>query len=121
MAHPTLSKLLNLSLKGDTLGFIRQFNSISDLSCPQYSKYKISLYDINQRKFIIENDKATKECYLVHYNGLVFGANFAKMIIIREREVQQSQQDEEDSDKSEDSAVQPIDNEDAVSDSQQSQ
>jgi len=24
---------------------------------------------------------------MVHYNGFVFGANFAKMIIIREREV----------------------------------
>jgi hypothetical protein len=51
----------------------------------------VSLYDINQRKFIISNERATKECYLVHYNGVVFGANFAKMIIIREREVQQSQ------------------------------
>ena len=66
---------------------MRTFNSISDQECPQYSKYKISLYDINQRRFIIGNERAAKECYLVHYNGLVFGANFAKMIIIREREV----------------------------------
>jgi len=44
------------------------------------------LYDINQRKFVIENENPCKECYLVHYNGFVFGANFAKMIIIRERE-----------------------------------
>jgi hypothetical protein len=94
------------------------------LSCPLYSQYKISLYDINQRKFIIENDKAPKECYLVHYNGLVFGANFAKMIIIREREVQLSQLDEEeDSSKSsseESSQEEPAVNEDefgAVSDS----
>lgn len=90
MSHPTLSKLLTLSLRGQTLEFVRAFNTISDQECPQYSKYKVSLYDINQRKFIISNERATKECYLVHYNGVVFGANFAKMIIIREREVQQS-------------------------------
>ena len=90
MSHPTLSKLLILSLRGQTLDFVRAFNNISDQECPQYSKYKVSLYDINQRRFIISNERATKECYLVHYNGVVFGANFAKMIIIREREVQQS-------------------------------
>jgi hypothetical protein len=61
------------------------------------------LYDINQRKFIetapegslpvlsensCEVDRNKKrEVYLVHYNGFVFGANYAKMIIIREREV----------------------------------
>ena len=28
----------------------------------------------------------SKEIYLVHYNGFVFGANFSKIIIIRERE-----------------------------------
>lgn len=116
-----------LSLKGDTLGFVRFFNSISDLSCPLYSKYKISLYDINQRKFIIENDKAPKECYLVHYNGLVFGANFAKMIIIREREVQLSQLEEDDSShssSSKSSQEEPAINDDefdAASDSNQSQ
>ena len=95
MSHPALEQLLLLSLNGDTMGFVRAFNTISDMACPYYSQFKISLYDINQRKFIVEADKAQKECYLVHYNGLIFGANFAKMIIIREREVQPPSQDSE--------------------------
>ena len=28
----------------------------------------------------------SRECYIVHDNGFVFGTNFSKMIIIRERE-----------------------------------
>jgi hypothetical protein len=30
---------------------------------------------------------------MVHYNGTVFGANYARMIIIREREVEPQSQD----------------------------
>ena len=34
----------------------------------------------------------SKEIYLVHYNGFVFGANFSKIIIIREREAKKDQE-----------------------------
>jgi hypothetical protein len=88
MAHPVLHHLLILSLSGDTLAFVNLFNCITADQSPQYSQFKVSLYDINQRKFVVQNDRAPKEVYLVHYNGVVFGANFAKMIIIREREVE---------------------------------
>lgn len=45
-----------------------------------------------------------KEVYIVHYNGYCFGANFAKMVIIREREAKQDSQDFSDlSDQSDDS------------------
>jgi hypothetical protein len=70
---------------------VRYFNSLSELSCPFYAQFKLNLYDINQRKFIIESEKAGRDLYIVHYNGFVFGANYAKMIIIREREVHHSQ------------------------------
>ena len=32
---------------------------------------------------------------MVHYNGFVFGANFSKLIIIREREAKKDEDDEE--------------------------
>jgi len=38
----------------------------------------------------------------VHYNGYCFGANFAKMLIIREREAKQESESAEYSDLSED-------------------
>ena len=38
----------------------------------------------------------SKEIYLVHYNGFVFGANFSKIIIIREREANKEVTDESD-------------------------
>ena len=39
----------------------------------------------------------SKEIYLVHYNGFVFGANFSKIIIIREREAKKDDEDDEQS------------------------
>ena len=48
-----------------------------------------------------------KEVYLVHYNGYVFAANFAKMLIIREREAKQDSQTSECSDFSSSSNSQP--------------
>lgn len=56
-------------------------------------------YDINQREFIVENGLG-KDIYIVHYNGFLFGANYPKMIIIREREVS-AIRSENDSDKEE--------------------
>ena len=54
MSHPPLKALLLHSIKGETLQFVECFNRLTDNECPQYSKFKISFYDINQRKFIIQ-------------------------------------------------------------------
>lgn len=106
------------------MAFVSCFNRLTETECPSYSKYKICLYDINQRKFIVqvhqtmldsddgkESDEQSqhddiegngycsgiREIYLVHYNGFVFGANFAKMIIIREREAKEEEKESESS------------------------
>ena len=105
--------MLLYSIRGDTLDFVSCFNRLTEDECPKYSNYKIGLYDINQRKYIVkvhskaiedniseisDGDgsnkrtlnsrpfKRTEEISLVHYNGFVFGSNTAKMITIRERE-----------------------------------
>jgi hypothetical protein len=54
MSHPPLKALLLFSIKGETVPFIECFNRLTEEECPHYSKFKISLYDINQRKFIIQ-------------------------------------------------------------------
>jgi hypothetical protein len=53
MSHPPLKALLLHSIRGETLQFVECFNRLTEEECPQYSKFKISLYDINQRKFIV--------------------------------------------------------------------
>jgi hypothetical protein len=45
---------------------------------------------------VIEN-KNGKDIYIVHYNSFVFGTNFSKMIIIREKEEEQEDPAESDS------------------------
>jgi len=93
MSHPLLQPLLLHSIKGDTFAFVNAFNRLTEAECPSYSRFKVSLYDINQRLFVIEPEplsQASNDVYLVHYNGFVFGANYAKMIIIREREVEKN-------------------------------
>ena len=85
MNNPFLAPLLTLSLNGDTVKFVEHFNRLDKSHCPFYSSYKVSLYDINQRKFIIE-DTNGKDIYMVHYNGFVFGTNYPKLIVIREKE-----------------------------------
>ena len=52
-----------------------------------YQKYKIILYDINQRTFVGSSkiDQGL-QVYFVHYNGYVFGTSYPKLIVIRERE-----------------------------------
>ena len=89
MSHPFLRQLLVLSYSGDSLKFVEYFNNLQENMCPSYSQYKLWFYDINQRKFIIEHELG-KDIYVVHYNGFVFGANYPKMIVIREREVASS-------------------------------
>lgn len=89
MSHPYLKQLLVLSYSGDSLKFVEYFNSLQESMCPSYSQYKLWFYDINQRKFIVEHELG-KDIYVVHYNGFVFGANYPKMIVIREREVASS-------------------------------
>ena len=42
----------------------------------------------------------SKEIYLVHYNGFVFGCNFSKIIIIREREAKKENESEDEDSKS---------------------
>jgi len=54
MSHPPLKALLLSSIKGETVSFIESFNRLTEEECPHYCKFKISLYDINQRKFIIQ-------------------------------------------------------------------
>ena len=81
---PHLAALLNLSQFGMTEQFVEFFNEIKE---GEYSKHKLSLYDINQRKFIIDNSTHPRKAFLVHYNGYVFGTNHAKMFTIREREI----------------------------------
>ena len=127
MSHPHLKPLLLYSARGETLPFVQCFNSLNETECPFYSKFKVCLYDINQRKFVVQvhptlldsqsahsdseddnKDKAgdtnktplAKEIYLVHYNGFVFGANFSKIIIIREREAKKDDISDESSDSS---------------------
>ena len=34
--------------------FVSYFNRLTEDVCPKYSKYKICLYDINQRKYIVQ-------------------------------------------------------------------
>jgi len=108
MSHPHLKPLLLHSSRGETLAFVETFNNLGETECPFYSRFKVCLYDINQRKFVVQihptllesqddvsdqeegraqpSTPLSKEIYLVHYNGFVFGANFSKIIIIRERE-----------------------------------
>ena len=101
MSSPYLSPLLLYSARGHTLKFVEHFNSLTETQSNIYSRYKINLYDVNQFKFIVQvhtslldNDAdaqvmsapVSQDIYLVHYNGFVFGANFANIITIRERE-----------------------------------
>jgi hypothetical protein len=84
-----LRPLLDFSRLGDTDTFISYFNSLSlDTT---YGKFKICLYDINQRRLLIDpavaSQETCKKVFLVHYNGYVFGTNHAKMFTIREREI----------------------------------
>jgi hypothetical protein len=72
-------------VSGDILKFVDYFNSLSERQCPWYSQFKIQLYDINQRRFVVERADG-KDIYIVHYNGFAFGTNLSKMIVIRERE-----------------------------------
>lgn len=113
MSHPHLKPLLLHSARGHTMAFVEHFNNLNERECPFYSKFKVCLYDINQRKYIVQihpvslessqqSDEASqqqvapsKEIYLVHYNGLVFGANFSKIIIIREREAKKDDNSED--------------------------
>jgi len=88
MNHPFLRNLLIFSYQAEALKFVCYFNDLKEEQCPRYGKYKVQFYDINQRKFIVQNDGG-RDVYIVHYNGFVFGANYPKMIIIREREVEQ--------------------------------
>lgn len=47
---------------------------------------------------MIDNTAHPRKCFIVHYNGYVFGTNHAKMFTIREREIglhQQSDDEEE--------------------------
>eukprot|EP00347_Sterkiella_histriomuscorum_P001027 403373619 len=78
--------LVDLSFKGRTIEFIEAFNHLDENQSPWYSKYKISLYDINIRRFVSLQPAEGMEIYLVHYNGFVFGTNYAKLMVIRERE-----------------------------------
>ena len=80
---PLLAPLLDLSGEGKTLPFIAHFNSLKET---EYSGCKLSFYDINQRRFIIDESSARKG-FIVHYNGYVFGTNHSKMFTIREREI----------------------------------
>jgi len=80
---PALAPLLHLSEEGKTLPFIAHFNSLKETD---YSGCKLSFYDINQRRFIIDETSARKG-FIVHYNGYVFGTNHSKMFTIREREI----------------------------------
>lgn len=89
MSHPDLQRLLVLSHSGRSLEFVEYFNSLQESKCPIYGQYKLWFYDINQREFIVENGLG-KDIYIVHYNGFLFGANYSKMIIIREREASAS-------------------------------
>lgn len=50
--NPTLKPIIDLSKAGKTLDFIETFNNLHSGSL--YSKYKITLYDINQRAFIVQ-------------------------------------------------------------------
>jgi len=61
MSHPPMKPLLLHSIRGDTFEFVECFNRLTEAECPQYSKYKISLYDINQRKFVISAHTRTLE------------------------------------------------------------
>ena len=124
MSHPLLKQLLLYSIKGETLNFVSAFNRLTEDECPKYSNYKIGLYDINQRRYIVKvhgkaiednmseiSDgnsnsnrgqlqkplKRTEEISLVHYNGFVFGSNTARMITIREREANIESEVSEDS------------------------
>ena len=54
MSHPHLKPLLLLSVRGDTLNFVHHFNSLTETECPYYSRYKVFLYDINQRRFVVQ-------------------------------------------------------------------
>ena len=54
MSHPLLKVLLLHSIRGDTSEFVSCFNRLTEDECPKYSKYKINLYDINQRKYIVQ-------------------------------------------------------------------
>ena len=53
MSHPMLKPLLQHSARGETLRFVETFNNLSETECPFYSRFKVCLYDINQRKFIV--------------------------------------------------------------------
>lgn len=83
--HEYLKNLLKLSFDGEILAFVEYFNNLKPSESPYYSQFKLQFYDINQRKFIIQKDQG-RDVYIVHYNGFIFGANYPKMIIIRERE-----------------------------------
>jgi hypothetical protein len=80
---PALAPLLHLSGEGNTLAFLAQFNSLRETD---YSGCNVSLYDINQRRFIID-EASPRKAFMVHYNGYVFGTNHSKMFTIREREI----------------------------------
>ena len=54
MSHPFLKPLLQLSAAGETVRFVECFNSLGETECPMYSRYKVSLYDCNQRKFVVQ-------------------------------------------------------------------
>lgn len=80
---PALAPLLHLSGEGKTLAFLAHFNSLRETD---YSGCKLSLYDINQRRFILD-EASPRKAFIVHYNGYVFGTNHSKMFTIREREI----------------------------------
>ena len=54
MSHPQLKPLLMHSACGRTMAFVEHFNSLNETECPFYSKFKVCLYDINQRKFVVQ-------------------------------------------------------------------
>jgi len=88
---PSLRPLITFSEAGDALGFVDYFNGLDSETSSYYYKYKIKLYDINRRKYVVfpkkeEGKGELKKLYLVHYNGFVFPTNKAKMETIRERE-----------------------------------
>ena len=88
---PALAPLLHLSGEGNTLAFLAQFNSLRETD---YSGCKLSLYDINQRRFILD-EASPRKAFIVHYNGYVFGTNHSKMFTIREREIGLHREEEE--------------------------
>lgn len=53
--NPFLQPLLSLSFNGQTIDFVKYFNTLTKTQSPFYGSYSLSLYDIDQRKFIIEN------------------------------------------------------------------